>query len=85
MENPGSELAREFGWGYGWHNRFNIVRFAGEFSDRQILQTLSAILSWRHFSELFRVDAPLPHAFYTERTRLHHWGARPLRELLILS
>jgi predicted nuclease of restriction endonuclease-like (RecB) superfamily len=80
MQNLGSELTREFGRGYGWRNLFNMVRFAGEFPDRQILQTLSAILSWSHFIELLRVDDPLARAFYTELTRLHRWGVRPLRD-----
>lgn len=58
----------------------NMVALAATFPDRQILQTLSAKLSWSHFVELLRVEDPLARAFYTELTRLHYWGVRTLRE-----
>jgi predicted nuclease of restriction endonuclease-like (RecB) superfamily len=80
MQNLGRELTREFGRGYGWRNLFNMLAFAATFPNRQILQTLSAKLSWSHFVELVRVEDPLARAFYTELARLHHWGVRTLRD-----
>jgi hypothetical protein len=80
MENLGERLTLEFGRGYGWRNLFNMVQFATEFPDRQILQTLSAKLTWSHLLELLRIDDPRAREFYGELTRLHHWGVRALRE-----
>ncbi len=80
IENLGQNLSREFGRGYGWRNLFNMTTLAAEFPDRQILQTLSAKLSWSHFIELLRLNDPRAREFYTELTRLHRWGVRPLRD-----
>ncbi len=80
VENLAQELTLEFGRGYGRANLFSMLDFAATFPDRQIIQTLSGQLSWSHFIELLRVDDPLARAFYTELTRLHRWGVRPLRD-----
>lgn len=80
IHNLGLELTREFGRGYSGRNLFNMVAFAATLPDRKILQTLSAKLSWSHFVELLRIEDPLARAFYTELTRLHHWGVRTLRD-----
>jgi hypothetical protein len=42
-------LTKEYGKGYSQRNLFNMVRFFETFYNQQILQTLSAKLSWSHF------------------------------------
>ncbi len=69
-------LSQEFGSGFGRRNLFHMIRFA----DRQIVQTLSAQLSWSHFVEILPLDEPLKREFYTELARLHHWSVRALRD-----
>ena len=46
------ELTEEFGRGFGRRNLEQMVRFAEVFPDQQIAQTLSAQLSWSHFTEI---------------------------------
>lgn len=73
-------LSQEFGSGFGRRNLFNMLRFAEVFVDRQIVQTLSAQLSWSHFVEILPLDEPLKREFYTELARLHRWSVRTLRD-----
>ncbi len=42
----------EYGAGFSRRKLFNTIRFAEAFPDREIVQTLSAQLSWSHFAEL---------------------------------
>lgn len=42
-----------------------MVRFFETFYDEQILQTLSAKLSWSHFVKLFYIEDNLKRDFYT--------------------
>jgi hypothetical protein len=73
-------LSQEFGLGFGRRNLFNMIRFAEVFSDHQIVQTLSAQLSWSHILEIFPIEEPLKREFYTELARLHRWSVRTLRD-----
>ncbi|WP_394796677.1 DUF1016 N-terminal domain-containing protein [Armatimonas sp.] len=80
IDNLAVQLVPEFGEGYSRRNLFSMLSFATIYPDGQIVQTLSAQLSWSHFIELLRIDDPNARAFYGELTRLHRWGVRPLRE-----
>ncbi len=73
-------LSNQFGRGFGRRNLFNMIRFADCFADRQIVQTLSAQLSWSHFVELLTLNEPLKREFYAELARLHRWSVRTLRD-----
>ncbi len=47
------ELENKYGRNFNEKNIRRMVRFSQEFSDFNILPTLSAKLSWSHFIELF--------------------------------
>jgi len=73
-----AELQPEFGKGFGARNLANMVRFADAFPDPQILQTLSAKLSWSHFVEIIRLKDDLQRQFYAEMCRVERWSVRTL-------
>ncbi len=56
-----------------------MVRFAEVFPDIQIAQTLSAQLSWSHFTEIIRLEDRLKRDFYAEMCRVERWSVRTLR------
>jgi predicted nuclease of restriction endonuclease-like (RecB) superfamily len=74
------ELSTEYGKGFGRANLFNMVRFAEQFPDPQIVQTLSRQLSWSHFVCLLPLDDPLQRDFYAEMCRIERWSVRVLRQ-----
>ena len=45
-------------------NLFSMVKFFEVFSNQQIMQTLSAKLSWSHFVKLFYIEDALKREFY---------------------
>lgn len=73
-------LTREFGRGYSERNLANMARFAEVFPDREILQTLSAKLSWSHFCQIIYLDDPLRRDFYAEMCRIEQWTTRTLEK-----
>ena len=56
-----------------------MMRFAEVFPDEQIVQTLSAQLSWSHFVELIPLEDRLKREFYAEMCRVERWSVRTLR------
>ncbi len=74
-----AQLAAEYGRGFGRRNLFRMIRFSEAFSDRQIVQTLSAQLGWSHFTEIIPLDDALKRDFYAEMCRLERWSVRTLR------
>ena len=79
VQTVSAQLTSEFGRGFGRRNLFQMVRFAEVFEDKQIVQTLSAQLSWSHFVEVIRQDNPLKRDFYAEMCRIENWSVRTLR------
>ena len=79
VQTVSAQLTSEFGRGFGRRNLFQMVRFAEVFEDMQIVQTLSAQLSWSHFVEVIRQDDPLKRDFYAEMCRIENWSVRTLR------
>jgi predicted nuclease of restriction endonuclease-like (RecB) superfamily len=73
------QLTAEFGRGFGRRNLEQMVRFAEVFPDERIAQTLSALLSWSHFTELIRLEDRLKREFYAEMCRVERWSVRTLR------
>ena len=57
-----------------------MVRFSEVFPDFQIVQTLSAQLSWSHFSCLVTIADPLKQEFYLTMALQEHWSTRTLAE-----
>jgi predicted nuclease of restriction endonuclease-like (RecB) superfamily len=56
-----------------------MVRFSQEFSDFNILPTLSAKLSWSHFIELFPLKSTEAKLYYAQKAAEEVWGIRELR------
>ncbi len=54
--------------------------FPEAFPDREIVQTLSAQLSWSHFTAIVPLDDALKRDFYAEMCRLENWSYRTLRD-----
>lgn len=73
------QLRFDYGKGFSRRNIFNMIQFARAFPDEQIVQTLSALLSWSHLTEIIYIDPPLKRDFYTEMCRLEKWSVRTLR------
>ena len=53
-------------------------RFAEDFPDPQIVQSLIAQLGWTHFLHVIRIDDPLKRDFYAEMCRIERWNTRTL-------
>ena len=75
-----AKLAAEFGRGYGARNLANMVRFAGQFPDPQIVSALLRQLGWTHFTMLIPIQDGLKRDFYAEMCRLERWSTRTLRQ-----
>ncbi len=74
------QLNQRYGRGFNERSLFRMVRFAKQFSDKEIVVTLSPLLSWSHFIELIAFDDPLKQQFYTGMCRLERWSVRELRK-----
>jgi len=72
-------LKSEYGSGFSRRNLFNMIRFAEAYQDSEIVQTLSAQLSWSHFIEIIYLKDPLQQQFYAEMARMERWSVRTLR------
>ncbi|MFH1038350.1 MAG: PDDEXK nuclease domain-containing protein [PVC group bacterium] len=73
------QLTGDFGRGFSKRNLFNMVRFSEAFPNSNIVQTLSAQLSWSHFIEIMRLEDDLQCDFYAEMCRIERWSVRTLR------
>ena len=75
-----TQLTEHYGKGWSQRNLANMVRFNQSFPDVEILQALSAKLSWTHFTLLIAIDDPLKREFYTRMSQLEGWSTRVLSE-----
>ena len=73
-----TQLATEYGEGFGKRNLFRMIRFAECFTEEKIVSTLSTQLSWSHFLEIIQIEASLKRDFYAEMCRLERWSVRTL-------
>lgn len=80
VEALSDSLKSEYGSGFGRRNLFNMIRFAEVYQDPEIVQTLSAQLSWSHFIEIIYLKDPLQRQFYAEMARVERWSVRTLRQ-----
>lgn len=78
VEALSDSLKSEYGSGFGRRNLFNMIRFAEDYQDPEIVQTLSAQLSWSHFIEIIYLKDPLQRQFYAEMARVERWSVRTL-------
>ncbi len=80
VQTLSARLTEEYGRGFSRRNLFNMIRFAEVFPNREIVQTLSAQLSWSHFVLLLPLDDPLQRDFYAEMCRVERWTVRTLQK-----
>lgn len=80
IKNLSEELSTVYGRGYSQRNLFNMVKLYDVFEDELILQTLSAKLTWSHFTKLIYIKEPLKIEFYTAMTLNENWSVRELTE-----
>jgi len=80
IQHLANQLTMAYGRGFGSRALFRMVRFAKLYPDKQIVTTLSTLLSLSHFMELILLEDPLKRQFYTEMCRLGHWSVRELRK-----
>ncbi len=80
LQTLSAKLRAEYGRGWSERNLSYMVRFSEVFSDVEILQTLSAKLSWSHFLALIPLEKPLQREFYAEMCRVEKWSVRTLRQ-----
>ena len=75
-----AKLMDEFGKGFSQRNLANMMRLFEYFEHEDILQTLSAKLSWSHFIELLSIKDPLQREFYYTLCINEQWSVRQLKE-----
>lgn len=75
-----TQLAFEYGDGFGERNLFRMIKFAECFPNEKIVSTLSAQLTWSHFLEIISIDYHLKRDFYAEMCRIERWSVRVLRQ-----
>ncbi len=74
------QLKEEYGRGYSRRNLFNMVKLYDRYREFEIVQTLSAQLSWSHFIELLKIEDPLKIEFYISMTMNERWSVRTLKD-----
>jgi len=74
------DLTNQFGRGWSKRNLSQMVKFSEIFSDFQIVQTLSAQLSWSHFVCLIAIESSLKREFYLAMAVEERWSVRTLSE-----
>lgn len=80
VANLAKQLTAAYGKGWSKRNLLNMMRFAEVLPEREIVQTLSAQLSWSHFVQLISLDDPLQRDFYMQMAALERWSTRVLNE-----
>lgn len=80
MASLAQQLTLDYGKGWSKRNLAQMVRFSEIFPDFQIVQALSAQLSWSHFTCLVTIADPLKQEFYLTMALQERWSTRTLAE-----
>ncbi len=80
MATLADHLTHTYGRGWSKRNLANMCLFAQCYPGVEIVQTLSAQLSWSHFVLLIGLKDSLQRDFYSELCRLERWSVRQLQE-----
>lgn len=80
VEGLSKSLSVKFGRGWSRRNLFQMVKFAELFPKQEIVQTLSAQLSWSHFVQLSAIEDSLKREFYTAMAAQERWSTRTLAQ-----
>ena len=74
------QLVDTYGKNFEEKNLRRMVQFAEQFTDIEIVVTLSRQLSWSHFLILIPIKKQEAKFFYAEMSAKERWGVRELRE-----
>lgn len=80
IANLSKALSEQFGKGWSKRNLFQMLKFSQVFPDPQIVQAVSAQLSWSHFTQLLSIEDPLKRDFYLTMAMQERWSTRVLDE-----
>ena len=80
IETLSKNLTYEYGRGWSKRLLWDCLKCVEVFPDEQILQAVTAELTWTHLQQLFGVEDPLKRDFYIELCRHEKWSTRQLRE-----
>lgn len=80
IQQLAARLSAEYGGGSSRTNLFNMLRFAENFRNFEIVQTLSGQLSWSHVTVLIYVPDQLAREFYAHMCVAERWSVRTLRQ-----
>ena len=75
-----AKLTEEFGNGFSKRSLANMIKLYKLFADENILQTLSAKLSWSQFVEILTIKDALQREFYYTLCTNERWTVRQLKE-----
>ena len=76
------QLQQKYGKSFGDKNLRRMMQFAEQFSDFEIVSTLSTQLSWSHIRELLPLKTMEEKLFYAEEVNKGFLGVRDLRHLI---
>jgi len=80
IEKLSIELTLAFGKGWSKRNLSQIIKFSELFPDIQIVQALTAQLSWTHFTALLLIGNHTKRDFYITMVMQERWSTRILNE-----
>lgn len=75
-----AQLENAYGRNFTEKNVRRIIKFAEQFSDVEIVRTLSRQLSWSHFVELLPLKNKEAKLYYAQKIGEAGWGIRDLRK-----
>ncbi len=80
VEDLSRNLSLKFGNGFSKRNLHNFIKFNDVYPDLEIVQALSAQLSWSHLYTIIYVHNELKREFYTQLCIYERWSVRTLQE-----
>ncbi len=79
MSAVSTHLTEKYGSNFELRNLRRMRQFAEQFTDIEIVSTLSTQLSWSHFVELLPIKKDEAKLFYAQKSAEGNWGVRELR------
>lgn len=75
-----NQLTKLYGIGFSKRNIHNFIKFNELYTNIQIVQTLSAQLSWSHVYSLIYIKDSIKREFYTQMCIHERWSVRTLQD-----
>lgn len=80
VEDLSIELTKLYGKGFSKRNLHNFIKYNELFQDIEIVQTVSAQLTWSHINILLYIDNEIKREFYIQICKHERWSVRTLQE-----